>query len=90
MFVQIVCSFPLIITYSMIQAQVTGLRYLDDINAVSILLTAVKFLIDPLMYWYFFQDLRQETLNVIRALFLFRNTCSPMIFSHCFMIAWTV
>ena len=81
---------PSSLTYSMIQAQVTGLRYLNDINAVSILLTAVNFLIDPLMYWYFFRTCGKRHWVWFARFFVFRNTCSPIIFSHCFMIARTV
>ncbi len=66
MLVQIVCSLPLTVTYTLIQARLGGLHYLDDINSISILLTALNFLIDPLMYWYFFQDLRRETIQLLR------------------------
>ena len=69
MFVQIVCSLPSIITYTMIQYFHESLRgripYLDDVNVLSILLTAINILIDPVMYWIFFKDLREETLRLL-------------------------
>ena len=52
MLVQIICSLPLTITYTMIQ-YFDGSRafpYLDDVNVLSIFLTAVNILIDPIMY----------------------------------------
>ena len=69
MFVQIVCSLPLTVTYTMIQyfeATSRGIPYLDDVNVFCILLTGVNILIDPMMYWIFFKDLRVETLSLIR------------------------
>ena len=69
MFVQIICSLPSIITYTMIQYFHESLRnripYLDDVNVLSILLTAINILIDPVMYWIFFKDLREETLRLL-------------------------
>ncbi|OQV14609.1 hypothetical protein BV898_11228 [Hypsibius exemplaris] len=68
MFVQIVCSLPLTVTYTLIQYfEVShSLPYLDDINVFAILLTAVNIMIDPVMYWIFFRDIRMETLKLLR------------------------
>ncbi|OQV17387.1 hypothetical protein BV898_08492 [Hypsibius exemplaris] len=68
MLVQIVCSAPLTVTYTLIQyhPNEAQIPYLHDFNSFSIMLTSLNMVVDPLIYWIFFRDLREETIRLAR------------------------